>query len=228
MKKWILKAEGISKSYYTPTKISILSGVDLSVEPGETVAIMGRSGQGKSTLLHLLGTLEKPCAGYLEIAGQKISVFNKSRVRNRHIGFIFQSFHLLEDYTSLENVLWPARIARENTAKGSPHYNHALSLLEEVGLKDRAHFHTKLLSGGEKQRIAIARALCNDPDIIFADEPSGNLDQQTSEIIHNLLLGFVKKGNKTLIVVTHNQDLTTLCDRTYNLHAGQLTIRPLV
>ena len=224
MTKWILKAEEIYKSYYTPAKVPILAGVNLSVKPGETIAIMGRSGQGKSTLLHLLGTLEKPCSGQLEIVGQKISLFNKSKMRNQHIGFVFQSFHLLEDYTSLENVLWPAKIARENTSKDSLYYDRAMNLLEEVGLKDRAHFHTKLLSGGEKQRIAIARALCNDPDILFADEPSGNLDQQTSALIHDLLLGFVKKGNKTLIIVTHNQTLASLCDKRYTLHKGHLDL----
>lgn len=224
MTKWVLKAKEIYKAYYAPAKVSILSGVDLRVEAGETVAIMGRSGQGKSTLLHLLGTLEKPCSGQLEILGQAVSLFNKSKIRNRHIGFVFQSFHLLEDYTALDNVLWPARVSRRNISPGSLHYNRAMGLLEEVGLSQRAHFHTKLLSGGEKQRVAIARALCNDPDILLADEPSGNLDQQTSQLIHDLLLGFVKKGGKTLIVVTHNQDLASLCDKRYQLQDGILVL----
>jgi lipoprotein-releasing system ATP-binding protein len=172
--KIILKARNIRKTYYNPSTVNVLSGIDLDVCAGEAVAIKGRSGEGKTTLLHVLGTLEKPCSGVLEINGQTLSTFNKSRIRNQNMAFIFQSFHLLEDYTALENVLIPARIARKNTSAGSEPYRRGLHLLESVGLADRAHFHTKLLSGGEKQRVAIARALCNDPDLIFADEPSGN------------------------------------------------------
>lgn len=219
----ILRAKKIHKSFYNPSKVTILNGIDLTVNRGDTVAIMGRSGQGKSTLLHILGTLEPFCEGQIEIANQQVTFFNKSKIRNKHIAFVFQSFHLLEDYTALENVLMPARIARKSVAKGSPSYSAGLELLEVVGLKDRAHFHTKLLSGGEKQRVAIARALCNDPDIIFADEPSGNLDKQTSIIIHDLLLGYAKKCGKTLIVVTHDQDLANLCNKRYILNEGLLT-----
>jgi lipoprotein-releasing system ATP-binding protein len=218
----ILKASDLHKSYYTPTKTDILNGVNLSVSRGETVAITGRSGQGKSTLLHVLGTLENACSGSLEIAGYSINSFNKSRIRNKNIAFIFQSFHLMEDYTSLENVLMPALIARQNTSKGTASHDHALHLLELVGLKDRMHFNTKLLSGGEKQRVAIARALCNDPDLIFADEPSGNLDKQTSVAIHELLLGFAKEHSKSIILVTHDKDLANLCDKRYVLHEGLL------
>ena len=218
----ILKARGIYKSFYNPVKVSILEGVELDVLRGETLAIMGRSGQGKSTLLHILGTLENPCAGSLEIANQSISTFTKSKIRNKNIAFVFQSFHLLEDYTALENVLLPARIASENTSKGTQAYYRGLDLLESVGLSGRAHFHTKLLSGGEKQRVSIARALCNDPDLIFADEPSGNLDKQTSRQIHEILLGFAKNSGKTIILVTHDQELAGLCDRRLNLQNGQL------
>lgn len=189
---------------------------------GETVAIMGRSGQGKSTLLQILGTLEKPCSGELTIAGQTISRFNCGKIRNQHIAFIFQSFHLLEDYTALENILMPARIARRSISVNSDAYKHALDLLERVGLPDRAHFNTKLLSGGEKQRVAIARALCNDPDIIFADEPSGNLDKQTAQDIHQTLLNFAHEKGKTLIVVTHDPDLAALCSKKFILEKGEL------
>lgn len=218
----ILKAKELHKSYYAPAKTTILKGINLSVARGETVAITGRSGQGKSTLLHVLGTLENACSGSLEIAGNPVNSFNKSRIRNKNIAFIFQSFHLMEDYTSLENVLMPALIARQNTNKGSPSRDYAIHLLELVGLKHRMDFNTKLLSGGEKQRVAIARALCNDPDLIFADEPSGNLDKQTSTAIHELLLGFAKKHNKSIVLVTHDKDLANLCDKGYILHEGFL------
>lgn len=218
----ILKATDIHKSFFRPAKVTLLKGIHLTVQRGDTLAIIGRSGQGKSTLLHILGTLEKPCQGEIEIANQQVTFFNKSKIRNKHLAFVFQSFHLLEDYTALENVLMPARIARHRVNKGSRCYERGLELLEMVGLSDRVHFHTKLLSGGEKQRVAIARALCNDPDIIFADEPSGNLDRQTSLFIHELLLGYAKKYNKTLIVVTHDQDLANLCDKKYCLHEGFL------
>lgn len=218
----LLKAEDIHKSFYSPVKVPILKGIDLSVEAGETVAIMGRSGEGKSTLLQVLGTLDSPCSGKLEIAGLNVNNFNKSKIRNKHIAFIFQSFHLLEDYTALENVLMPASIARQNISKGSIAYKRGCELLEMVGLSARANFNTKLLSGGEKQRVAIARALCNDPDLILADEPSGNLDKQTSVSIHSLLLNFVAHGNKALIVVTHDPSLASMCQTQYHLHGGRL------
>lgn len=218
----ILQARDLHKAFYKPAKITILKGVNLTVAAGETVAITGRSGQGKSTLLHVLGTLDNPCSGTLEIAGQLITPFNKSAIRNKNIAFIFQSFHLMEDYTSLENILMPAKIARHNTTKGSPMYEHGIHLLERVGLQDRMHYNTKLLSGGEKQRVAIARALCNNPDLIFADEPSGNLDKQTSAAIHELLLGFAAEKGKSLIIVTHDRDLANLCGKHYILQDGLL------
>jgi len=218
----ILKATALQKSFYHPVTVPILQGVDLEVSRGESVAIMGRSGEGKSTLLGILGTLDKPCGGTLQLVGQTVSSSNRNDLRNGHIGFIFQSFHLLEDYTAIENVLMPARIAREATHKNSPAFLRAMELLERVGLKERAFFHTKLLSGGEKQRVAIARALCNDPDILFADEPSGNLDAQNSRFIHDLLLNFVKENQKALVVVTHNQELADLCATRYALKSGIL------
>ncbi|HRD55877.1 MAG TPA: ABC transporter ATP-binding protein [Parachlamydiaceae bacterium] len=217
-----LKAKGISKSFYTPAKVSIVNGLDLQVAKGETVAITGKSGQGKSTLLHILGTLDSPCSGSLQIMGQNVSFFNKSFIRNRHLGFIFQSFHLLDDYTALENVLMPAKIARKETGSKSESFKLASSLLEQVGLGSRAHFNSKLLSGGEKQRVAIARALCNNPDIIFADEPSGNLDKETASCIHDLLISFTKKQNKSLIMVTHDPSLAKLADTSYTLCDGKL------
>ncbi len=222
MKKVVLKASKIHKSYYTPRKVTVLQGVDLTIYQGEAVAITGRSGQGKSTLLHVLGTLERPCQGSLEIMGQEATSLTTATIRNRHIAFVFQSFHLLDDYTALENVLMPARIGRASIAKGSPAYNRGLELLEKMGLSDRAHQTTKLLSGGEKQRVAIARALCNSPDILFADEPSGNLDRETSRQIHDLLLDFVEGQGKTLIVVTHDPELADRCEKKFHLESGSL------
>lgn len=218
----ILKANNIHKSFYTPSKVMILRGVNLNVYKGDTVAIMGRSGEGKSTLLQILGTLENPCAGDLEILGQPVNNFNKSKIRNQNLAFVFQSFHLLEDYTALENVLMPAKIGRKDTTPGAAAYNRACQLLDIVGLDNRKYFNTKLLSGGEKQRVAIARALCNDPDLILADEPSGNLDRQTSRQIHRLLLNFAHQHGKTLIVVTHDHELAELCNRRFNLSEGIL------
>jgi lipoprotein-releasing system ATP-binding protein len=218
----ILKAASIHKAFYSPQVVQILKGVDLNIMRGDTVAIMGRSGEGKSTLLQILGTLESACSGSLEIANQMVNNFNKSKIRNKNLAFIFQSFHLLEDYTALENVLIPASIARNNISRGSSSYNRACQLLETVGLGSRMDFNTKLLSGGEKQRVAIARALCNDPDIIFADEPSGNLDKQTAEHIHNLLLDLARTQGKTLIVVTHDLELAAMCSRRFSLCEGTL------
>lgn len=220
--KPILSAKELHKTFYRPAKVHLLKGVNLQLFPGESAAITGRSGEGKSTLLHLLGTLEDPCKGSLEIARQTITRTNKSFMRNRHVAFIFQSFHLLDDYTALENVLMPARIARQHIGKGSPAYNRGLDLLEMVGLSNRAHFHTKLLSGGEKQRVAIARALCNNPDLLLADEPSGNLDEQTAACIHQLLLDFAKKEGKSILIVTHDQELASKCDTQYVLQEGVL------
>lgn len=219
----ILTAKGIHKTFHHPQPIPILKGIDLTVKRGDTIAIMGRSGEGKSTLLQILGTLEAASSGSLEINGQTVTNFNKSRLRNQNLAFIFQSFHLLEDYTALENVLMPAKIARAGTSPGSLAYQRACLLLDTVGLDSRKHFNTKLLSGGEKQRAAIARALCNDPDIILADEPSGNLDRQTSHQIHELLINFALKYNKALIVVTHNSELANLCSSCYTLSDGKLT-----
>lgn len=218
----ILRAAGISKTFYDPAHIEILLNINLEVQRGDTIAIMGRSGEGKSTLLHILGTLETSCTGTLEIDAEPVTLLNKSRLRNTKLAFIFQSFHLLEDYTALENVLMPARIARKNTAKGSEAYERAQTLLKTVGLSERCHFNTKLLSGGEKQRVAIARALCNDPDIILADEPSGNLDRQTSNQIHELLLNFAHDQGKTLICVTHDPILAGMCSTRYRLHNKSL------
>lgn len=220
----LLEAKNLSKAFYNPSVVQILKGISLQVHAGESVAIVGRSGEGKSTLLQILGTLEEPCEGGLFIEGQKVHGANRSSIRNEKIGFVFQSFHLLEDYTALENVLMPARIARQSLSRGSPAEQRGRALLEKVGLADRADYHTKLLSGGEKQRVALARAMCNNPSLILADEPSGNLDSQTALMIHQILLEFPKDGNKGLLLVTHDRDLARLCSRQYELRNGQLLI----
>jgi ABC-type lipoprotein export system ATPase subunit len=219
----VLKAQRLSKTFFTPTPVVILKQIDLEVHHGESIAITGKSGEGKSTLLHILGTLEKPCSGKLEICGQDIASTPLSILRNQSIGFIFQSYNLLEDYTVLDNVLMPAKIARRSIHPGTLAYQRALMLIEAVGLTHRAHFLTKLLSGGEKQRVAIARALCNDPQLILADEPSGNLDHAHSQEIHSLLLQLCKEFQKSLIVVTHDKELSSLCHRTLLLKDGNLT-----
>lgn len=213
----LLRAKGLKKAYFHPTKCEILKGVDLEVGPGETVAIMGPSGVGKSTLLHILGTLDAPSSGSLEIAGKNALGEMSATIRNHHIGFVFQNYNLLDEYTVLDNVLMPSRIGRLGNREDG-----AKLLLEEVGLTDHLHHFAKQLSGGEKQRAAIARALCNDPDLILADEPSGNLDEANSEKIHEMLIETAKKRGKGLIVVTHNQALAKQCDFIYTLHEGTL------
>lgn len=206
----ILQAKEIAKSYQGT---QVLKNVSLSVEKGESIAICGRSGEGKTTLLHILGTLEEPDSGRLEIAGILSTWANKASIRNHEIGFIFQSYNLLEDFTALENVLMPARIARKKIGK-----TKGLELLSLVGLEHKANQPAKLLSGGEKQRVAIARSLCNDPSLILADEPTGNLDRENRKKVGQLLLGL----KKTLILVTHDPELAALCSKQYTLKDGSL------
>ena len=208
-----LEARKISKTFKKPQRVEVLKDISLVVQPKSSVAIMGASGEGKSTLLHILGTLEKPTTGSVSIEGETRP---SPELRNQKVGFIFQAFNLLEDFTVLQNVLMPAIIG------GRDAMARALYLLERVGLLKRAHFPVRLLSGGEKQRVAIARALVNDPNFILADEPSGNLDHTTSEIIHKLLLACVREEGKSLIVVTHDIELARLCDVTYYLINGEL------
>ncbi|MCB1118487.1 MAG: ABC transporter ATP-binding protein [Chlamydiia bacterium] len=213
-----LQATQLRKAFTFPTYVDLLKGIDLTVNPGESVAIIGRSGEGKSTLLQILGTLDSPTSGSLAIAGQPVTFANTSTLRNRHLGFIFQSYHLLEDYTVLDNVLFPAKIGRRSNQK-----QRALDLLDQVGLSSRAHHPARLLSGGEKQRTAIARAFINDPCLILADEPTGNLDRASADLIHNLLFNCVRLNNKSLILVTHDPTLASLCDQQVELVDGQLS-----
>lgn len=221
----LLHAKDLSKAFYDPVKRPLLCDVSLSVYAGESVAIVGRSGEGKSTLLHLLGTLDTPCEGSLTILGNEVSYGNCNRIRNQSIGFLFQAFHLLEDSTALENVLFPLAIARQPIHKGSIAYQFALHCLEEVGMLPCKDRHVKWLSGGEKQRVSLARALVNKPSLVLADEPTGNLDHEHSEKIQNLLLNCVEgegSANRALIVVTHDHNFAKRCQRVFQLQNGQL------
>lgn len=218
----ILCARGLAKSYASPKSVTVLRDISLSVRRGETVAIVGRSGEGKSTLLQILGTLETPDRGALKVAGLHVSHSNRAKLRNTHIGFVFQGFHLLDHYSALDNVLMPAKIARRATGKKGEARIRALALLEEVGLTERALFDARVLSGGEKQRVAIARAMMNDPDLLLADEPTGNLDHATSTGLQQLLIDFARRHGKGLIVVTHDDELASRCDSCYLLQDGIL------
>ncbi|CRX38497.1 ABC transporter ATP-binding protein [Estrella lausannensis] len=217
----LLKACEIHKTFAKPRRLEVLKGINLEVYPGETIAIVGKSGEGKSTLLNILGTLEKPTSGSLFIDDEAVSLMNVSRIRGQKLGFVFQSFHLLEDYTVMENILFPAAIARVATGRGTDAYKRAEELLELVGLTERKDYSAKLLSGGEKQRVAIARAFLNNPSIILADEPTGNLDEETSAAIHRMLFNFAAQG-KACIIVTHSTKLANECSRTITLKGGSL------
>ncbi len=218
----ILKATNLTKTFKSPQETTVLDGISLEVYPGDTIAIVGKSGEGKTTLLHLLGVLEEPTSGTVEICGEVATPQKSPLLRNSHIGFVFQAYHLLEECTVLENVLMPARIAKHDIRPGSPAHNRALTLLHEVGIGHRAIYPAKLLSGGEKQRVAIARALMNNPAIILADEPSGNLDHAYSQAIYALLLDEAQKRDKALVVVTHDLTLAAQCKKTYSLQDGKI------
>ena len=213
----IVEAKKIRKSFGS---LEVLKGVDFEVQAGEVVAIVGASGAGKSTLLQILGTLLSPDEGTLEIDGTDVLHLGEKALaafRNRRIGFVFQAHHLLPEFTALENVMIPALIGRESTAEAR---KRALELLQTVGLAERTGHKPSELSGGEQQRVAIARALVNRPAILFADEPTGNLDTRTKEEIHRLFFDLRKKMNQTIVIVTHDAGLAALCDRTCTLRDG--------
>ncbi len=213
----MLKAQGIRKSY---GKLNILKGVNLEVKAGEIVSIVGASGAGKSTLLHIIGTLDKPDAGSLTINDSdvsKLSMQQLSAFRNKNIGFIFQFHHLLPEFTALENVCIPAFIAGVSVAKAEA---RAKELLELLGVAERAQHKPNELSGGEQQRVAVARALVNNPLLVLADEPSGNLDSVNAESLHSLFVELRNKLNQTFIIVTHNEHLADIADRKIQMKDG--------
>ena len=214
----IIQAKGIQKSFGA---LKVLKGVDFEASEAEVVSIMGASGAGKSTLLQILGTLSTPDAGSLVIDGTDIRSLSGdalAKFRNRKTGFVFQFHHLLPEFTSVENVMIPALIGGESekTARA-----RALELLETMGLSSRISHKPSELSGGEQQRVAIARALINRPAVLFADEPSGNLDSVTKQEIHNLFFDLRKQFGQTIVIVTHDPDLAAMCDRTLHMKDGQ-------
>lgn len=215
----MIKATNIQKSY---DKLQVLKGVDLTIEQGEIVSIVGKSGAGKSTLLHILGTLDLADTGDVAINGQaisKLSANELSRFRNENIGFIFQFHHLLPEFTALENVCIPAFIQKKNEADAQ---KRAKELLDYLGLSQRLTHKPTQLSGGEQQRVAVARALMNQPSVVFADEPSGNLDSASSKELHDLLFQLRKDFNQTFVIVTHNEKLANMSDRLLKMEDGLL------
>ncbi|MBP5398000.1 MAG: ABC transporter ATP-binding protein [Bacteroidales bacterium] len=214
----MIDAKGIEKRFGA---LQVLKGIDFSAEAGEVVSIMGASGAGKSTLLQILGTLSRPDAGTLTIDGQNVLNLKGDRLsafRNKRIGFVFQAHHLLPEFTALENVMIPALIggAREKDAR-----KRAGDLLSEVGLSERLSHKPSELSGGEQQRVAIARALVNAPAVLFADEPSGNLDSATKADIHRLFFEMRERHGQTIVIVTHDPELAALCDRSLFMRDGR-------
>ena len=215
----MIQARDIRKSY---GNLHVLKGVDLSVERGEVVSIVGKSGAGKSTLLHILGTLDHADSGHLRI--NEADVFNLSTkklaaFRNRNIGFIFQFHHLLPEFTALENVCIPAFIHKMPEKKAR---RRAEELLDYLGLSERLTHKPSELSGGDQQRVAVARALMNQPAIVFADEPSGNLDSASSQELHQLLFNLRRDFQQTFVIVTHNLELANMSDRILEMKDGKL------
>lgn len=215
----MLTATNIHKYY---GQLWVLKGVDLAVSKGEIVSIVGPSGSGKSTLLHILGTLDKPSRGDVFIRQQRIDFLNDRQVaifRNRHIGFVFQFHHLLPEFTALENVSIPGWMAGRRKKDVT---DRAVSLLRTLGLGERIENKPNALSGGEQQRVAVARALINEPDIIFADEPTGNLDSANARELHQLFFDLRKEFNQTFLIVTHNEELAQMSDRVLHMKDGKI------
>ena len=213
----MIKASGIEKAF---GNLNVLKGIDFSVEKGEVVSIMGASGAGKSTLLQILGTLSTPDAGNLVIDGidvLKLGTNALADFRNRELGFVFQFHHLLPEFTALENVMIPAFIAGRSRKDAE---TSAKELLTDLGLAERFSHKPSELSGGEQQRVVIARALINNPAVRFADEPSGNLDSKTKDELHRLFFSLREKYGQTIVIVTHDPDLAAMCDRSLYMVDG--------
>lgn len=215
----LLKATGVQKAYGA---LKVLKGIDLTVEKGQVMSVVGASGAGKSTLLHILGTLDSPDAGDLVIQGKSTFQMNSNqlaRFRNESIGFIFQFHNLLPEFTALENVMIPAYLG-QNTGKDVE--KEALGLLAKLGVGARATHKPSALSGGEQQRVAVARSLINKPAIIFADEPSGNLDSRNAQELHELFFELRDELNQTFVIVTHNLSLADMADRKIEIADGKI------
>lgn len=215
----MLKARDIHKYYGA---LWVLKGVDMEIVKGEIVSIVGPSGSGKSTLLHILGTLDKPDKGIVEFNGQALQFKDDRKTaafRNRHIGFVFQFHHLLPEFSAMENVCIPGWIAGSKKAVVA---EKARELLDLMGLGDRLHHRPQQLSGGEQQRVAVARALINSPDIIFADEPTGNLDSQNARELHALFKDLSSRFSQTFLIVTHNEELSGMSDRVLRMTDGSI------
>lgn len=220
----IISARNLRKSYTMGKRsVQVLQGVDIQVERGAFMALRGASGAGKSTLLHLLGGLDRPDEGEIQIGGQDISRLSGaalSRFRNHKVGFIFQAYHLLPEFNALENVCIPAKMARADLGKT---VEHARRLLERVGLRERMEHRPYELSGGEQQRVAIARALINEPELVLADEPTGNLDSHAGDEILNLLCELREERRTTLLIATHDLKVATRAPQVVQLKDGQIS-----
>ena len=222
----LLAAQNLTKTFQSGNNtLSILDNIDLTIEKGESLAVVGASGSGKSTLLYLLGALDQPTAGQLLFHGQKLTSSKSLALwRNLHVGFVFQFHHLLSDFSALENAAMPARIAGlsldEALAKAEP-------ILKRVGLGQRLNHRPGQLSGGEQQRVALARALVMEPELLLADEPTGNLDSKNSEAVNHLIMELVGENNLTCVVVTHNNELAKMMKSSYELKNGQLKQKDL-
>jgi putative ABC transport system ATP-binding protein len=221
MSHTVVCAKAVEKSVDTAAgKLVILDGIDLEIKQGETVAIVGASGSGKTTLLGILAGLDSATSGSVQLVDAELTRLDeeaRALVRGQHVGFVFQSFQLLSSLTALENVMLPAELRGETLAE-----NQAIELLKKVGLQDRVTHYPRQLSGGEQQRVAIARAFASQPTVLFADEPTGNLDTHTGDLIIQLLFDLNKEYGTTLIMVTHDTRLAERCDRTIAIEAGTI------
>jgi lipoprotein-releasing system ATP-binding protein len=220
----LLQAAGLTKSFFNgDLETVVLKGIDLVLEPGEMIALQGPSGSGKSTLLNILGLLMQPTNGFLSFMDERVSGLSETRlsaIRNRHFGFVFQFHHLLPDFTALENVTFPAAAPAGGISKVMR--ERAKELLERVDLSDRLNFAANRLSGGQKQRVAIARALMNRPQLVFADEPTGSLDQENGTRVMQLLRQINREDKTTFLISTHDPDIAAICDRQINVVDGRI------